>query len=178
MFLNKKPNGLLEEIITENNKSNIQVNQVKNTRGNYPFFTSGDAILEFNEYFVDNFNCFLNTGGNADVKCYYGKAAYSTDTWSITGKNNYSIYLYLLLSFIKPELQVKYFLGTGLKHLQKPMLKKKAIYIPTTNEIQSLNQFLEPVVKMISNNINENVKYKNLRDYLLPLLINGQATIS
>ncbi|UKI23783.1 MAG: hypothetical protein L6V88_05230 [Anaerotruncus sp.] len=42
--------------------------------------------MKWNEPFVDGRNCFLNTGGNADVKFYVGKAAYSTDTWSVSAK--------------------------------------------------------------------------------------------
>ena len=72
-FFSKKPNAKLKEILTEAEKSVIQVGEAKTSNGEYPFFTR-------NEPFVDGRNCFLNTGGNADVKFYVGKAAYSTDT--------------------------------------------------------------------------------------------------
>ena len=89
-FFSKKPNAKLKDILTEAEKSSIQVGEAKISNGKYPFFTSGSTILKWNEPFVDGRNCFLNTGGNADVKFYVGKAAYSTDTWSVSAKSEMS----------------------------------------------------------------------------------------
>ena len=70
-FFSKKPNAKLKDILTEAEKSSIQVGEAKTSNGEYPFFTSGATILKWNEPFVDGRNCFLNTGGNADVKFYF-----------------------------------------------------------------------------------------------------------
>ena len=56
----------LDKIIVELDKSSVQVNEAK-VQGSYPFFTSGEEILAFDDYFVDGFNCFLNTGGKENV---------------------------------------------------------------------------------------------------------------
>lgn len=56
---------------SQNDKSKVQVGEAKESDGEYPFFTSGEAILHWKEYFVDGRNCFLDTGGNADVKFYF-----------------------------------------------------------------------------------------------------------
>lgn len=139
-FFSKKPNSKLKDILVEADKSSVQVGEAKQSTGEYPFFTSGSAILKWDTPFIDGRNCFLNTGGNADVKFYVGEAAYSTDTWCISANNNMSDYLYLLLVSIKPELNQKFFQGTGLKHLQKPLLKDRPIYIPDFEELQAFNQ--------------------------------------
>lgn len=144
LFFNKQPNGTLHEVIIENNKSSVQVGEVKGAKGDLPFFTSGDAILEWNEPMINGRNCYLNTGGNADVKFYVGLAAYSTDTWCITANRNLEDYLYLLLLAIKPELNKKFFQGTGLNHLQKPLLKDRKIYIPNDKEIKEFNSKVQP----------------------------------
>ena len=177
LFFQKKSNGKLEDIIIENPKSTIQVGEAKDADGNYPFFTSGDAVLKWREPLVDGRNCFLNTGGNADVKFYVGKTAYSTDTWCISAKSGLSDYLYLLLKSIKPELNQKFFQGTGLKHLQKPLLKERPIYIPSEDEVKAFNSSVQPWFTMISDNIRESQRLTALRDWLLPMLMNGQATI-
>lgn len=178
LFFQKKSNGKLEDIIIENPKSAIQVGEAKDIDGEYPFFTSGDAVLRWCEPLVDGRNCFLNTGGNADVKFYVGKTAYSTDTWCISTKNDLSDYLYLLLKSIKPELNQKFFQGTGLKHLQKPLLKERPIYIPSEEEAKAFNNSVQPWFTIISDNIRESQRLTALRDWLLPMLMNGQATIS
>ena len=74
----------LGELISEAAKSPVQVNEAREHHGSIPFFTSGNEIILFDKKFVDGFNIFLNTGGNADIKAYKGAAAYSTDTWCIS----------------------------------------------------------------------------------------------
>ena len=177
-FFSKKPNAKLKDILTEAEKSSIQVGEAKISNGKYPFFTSGSTILKWNEPFVEGRNCFLNTGGNADVKFYVGKAAYSTDTWSVSAKSEMSDYLYLMLFSIRPELDQKFFQGTGLKHLQKPLLKDRPIYVPEKMELEAFNRQVMPMFDIISENTRENQQLTSLRDWLLPMLMNGQATIS
>ena len=176
-FGNKKANGVIGDIIVENSKSPIKVGEAKDTTGIYPFFTSGDSILEWNEYLVDGRNMFLNTGGNADVKFYVGKAMYSTDTWCITTNKDMSDYLYLYFKSIKKELNRKFFHGSGLKHLQKPLLKKEPIYIPSVDEIVDFNETIQPMFDTISSNMIESKKLVSLRDFLLPMLMNGQINV-
>ena len=177
-FYGKIPNGKLKDILVEADKSSVQVGEAKQSTGEYPFFTSGSAILKWDTPFVNGRNCFLNTGGNADVKIYVGEAAYSTDTWCISSNKNMSDYLYLLLISIKPELNQKFFQGTGLKHLQKALLKERHIYIPDFEELQIFNEQVNPMFNVISENTRENQELIALRDWLLPMLMNGQATIS
>lgn len=177
-FYGKIPNGKLKDILVEADKSSVQVGEAKQSTGEYPFFTSGSAILKWDTPFVNGRNCFLNTGGNADVKFYVGEAAYSTDTWCISSNKNMSDYLYLLLVSIRPELNQKFFQGTGLKHLQKPLLKDRDIYIPDFEELQIFNEQVNPMFNVISENTRENQELIALRDWLLPMLMNGQATIT
>ena len=72
-FFSKKPNAKLKDILVEADKSSVQVGEAKQSTGEYPFFTSGSAILKWDTPFIDGRNCFLNTGGNADVKFYVAK---------------------------------------------------------------------------------------------------------
>lgn len=178
LFFRKTPNGRIADIIIENEKSTIQVGEAKATTGTYPFFTSGEAILEWKNPLVNGRNCFLNTGGNADVKFYVGDCAYSTDTWCVSAKDELSDYLYLLLNTIKIELNQKFFQGTGLKHLQKELLKDRQIYIPSEKEIKSFNKIICPMFNMISEFTRENQELTRLRDWILPMLMNGQATVA
>lgn len=178
MFYKKKSNGKLDDIIVEQPKSPIQVGEAKEASGTVPFFTSGEAILKWPEALATGRNCFLNTGGNADVKFYVGKSAYSTDTWCISAKNDMADYLYLLFYSIRLELNLKFFQGTGLKHLQKPLLRDRSIYIPSDIELREFNIEVKPWLSMISDNIRESEELISLRDWLLPMLMNGQATIS
>lgn len=175
-FANKIPNGCIGDIILENKKSAIKVGEAKNIKGEYPFFTSGDSILEWNDYLVNGRNLFFNTGGNAGVKFYVGKAMYSTDTWCITTEK-YSDYLYFYFKLINKDLDRKFFHGSGLKHLQKPLLKQEQIYIPSEDEINKFNSKVQNMFDTISSNTLENKKLTELKDFLLPMLMNGQLNV-
>ncbi len=174
-FFRRSPNGKLDDIIIENPKSTIPVGDAKNIGGEVPFFTSGDSVLSWTDSLVDGRNIFLNDGGNAGVKFYVGKAAYSTHTYSISTKGNLADYIYLLLKVIEPELDKRFFTGTGLKNLRKDLLKGRAIYIPTGTEREQFNSIAQPCFTKISANLRENRRLTELRDWLLPMLMNGQV---
>ncbi|PUD71784.1 restriction endonuclease subunit S [Helicobacter pylori] len=173
-FKYKPKNAKLEQIIIENPKSSIMVKNAQKTQDKYPFFTSGDNILSYPKSIIDGRNCFLNTGGNAGIKFYVGKASYSTDTWCI-GANEFSDYLYLLLSSIKTHINQSFFQGTSLKHLQKNLLKKYPIYMPSAHEIKKFNQIIMPLLSLISINTRISKKLEQIRDFLLPLLLKQQV---
>lgn len=177
MFFDRKPNARLGDLLIEHPKSTVQVNDAKGFEGAYPFFTSGEAILRWNKPMTTDSICLLNTGGNADVKFYAGAAAYSTDTWCISATNGLTEYLYMLLQTIRKELDIKFFTGTGLKHLQKPLLKERPVYQPTSKEAARFNQIAVPAMALISENIRQNCELQTLRNWLLPMLMNGQATV-
>ncbi len=173
-FKYKPKNAKLEQIIIENPKSSIMVKNAQKTQDKYPFFTSGDNILFYPKAIIDGRNCFLNTGGNAGIKFYVGKASYSTDTWCICA-NEFSDYLYLLLSSIKTHINQSFFQGTSLKHLQKNLLKKYPIYMPSAHEIKKFNQTIMPLLTLISINTRTSKKLEQIRDFLLPLLLKQQV---
>ncbi|MCQ2661993.1 restriction endonuclease subunit S [Helicobacter pylori] len=173
-FKYKPKNAKLEQIIIENPKSSIMVKNAQKTQDKYPFFTSGDNILSYPKAIIDGRNCFLNTGGNAGIKFYVGKASYSTDTWCICA-NEFSDYLYLLLSSIKNHINQSFFQGTSLKHLQKNLLKKYPIYMPSAHEIKKFNQIMIPLLTLISINTRTSKKLEQIRDFLLPLLLTQQV---
>ena len=166
----------LGDIIVESKKSTVQVGEARLHNGNYPFFTSGAEILPYKDYFVDGAYCFLNTGGNADVKFYEGKSAYSTDTWCLSA-NEYSYWLYLYLESIKENMDQLFFSGSGLKHLQKDVFKKQVVCLPNKELIEQFNLIVSKLFKYQSKIIQENKELVALKERLLPLLINGQLNI-
>lgn len=163
-------------LITEREKSSVQVNETIGNYGEIPFFTSGDEIIMYNKSFTSGKNCFLNTGGNADVKYHIGDAAYSTDTWCISA-DDYSSYLYMYIDSIKKYLNVSFFSGSGLKHLQKDAFKNHLIVVPPKKQIQLFNETADKCFSKISKIKTENQSLTDFRNFLLPLLMNNQVKI-
>lgn len=167
----------LKNIIVENPKSKIKVSDVKND-GEIPFFTSGTDILSTSESIVSGLNCYLNTGGNADVKYYYGEASYSTDTWCITVENETKYILPFVLNKIKPSMDKVFFQGTGLRHLQKNLLREYQFCLPDSNVVKEFSKLASDIFKKQHYLLEENKKLESLKQFLLPLLMNGQVTIN
>ena len=160
--------------IIENEKSNIQVNKVENY-GNIPFFTSGEDILNCSESLVSGLNIYMSTGGNANIKIYFGEASYSTDTWCFNCSKN-TIYIYEYIMTIKQQINDNYFNGSGLKHLKKEAFKNILLCVPDNRVIEKFNYLILSFFKIISKYKYENQELSSLRDFLLPLLMNGQVT--
>ena len=164
----------LKELLVESKKSKIQVGVAKETSGEYPFFTSGEEILLYKDYLVDGPHCYLNTGGNADVKFYDGKASYSTDTWCISfGEYTYIINEYLQI--IKPQMDRLFFSGSGLQHLQKESFKQLNILVPDYEIVKKYNDIASHCYKQVTDIYLENNRLHSLKNTLLPLLMNGQV---
>jgi type I restriction enzyme, S subunit len=137
------------KIISGNNKSKIQVGQANDT-GKYKFFTSGEAVLKYDEWLVDGENLFMATGGVANVKYFDGECAYSTDTYSLKSSINTQL-LYYLLTLKIDKINYSLFEGTGLKHLQKPEFKDMVIHVPKDpKEQEKIAEILEKVDENIT----------------------------
>lgn len=108
----------------------------------------------------------------------YGKAAYSTDTWCVCGKGEYSFYLFCYLKSVIRSINDSFFAGSGLKHLQKDSLLLVNLYIPSEKELRKFNSIVKPAMETMTTLFLETKKLKQQRDFLLPLLMNGQATIA
>jgi type I restriction enzyme, S subunit len=158
--------NIVDKLIFENPKSKIQVNQANNT-GRYKFFTSGEAILRFDDFLIDGENIFLATGGVANINYYKGKCSYSTDTYTLKS-NIETKFLYYLLAQKIQFINYKLFEGTGLKHLQKKEFKDLKILFPESKEEQKkIVEILEIVDNTIEKTKELIEKNKKMKDGLM-----------
>lgn len=151
----------LGEIILENKKSSLR--SKGNEIGIYPFFVSGFNIKKIDKYLINDKSIFLPTGGNFFVHYFNGKAAYSTDTWSIKTKENADIkYLYYFLIFNQDFISKKLFKGATIKHLQKEDFRNIKIPLPSFSEQKRIVKILDEVFERIEK-AKENAE-KNLKN--------------
>lgn len=162
----------LGNLIKEQKKSSLKVSDAANF-GEYPFFTSGEAILKHTSKQLDGKNIFLATGGVANIKYYEGDAAYSTDTYAVTTKDELDTeYLYFDLLNILYYINANYFLGSGLKHLQKKDLKKHKIIFPENpSEQTTIARILSKVDEAIAQTEQLIAKYTRIKSGLMQDLL-------
>lgn len=161
----------LGEVIIENKKSPFKVEDADN-EGYYPFFTSGESILRHSKFIIDGENLLLSTGGTSYVYHYNGKASHSADTYSFKTKIN-ARFLYYTLQGKVNEITFRFFIGSGLEHLQKDDLKRNFIiafpeYLP---EQQKIAEILETVDDAIEKTDKIIEKYKRIKQGLMQDLL-------
>ncbi len=99
--------------------------------------------------------------------------ARGADGTQIINSNNAALTNYMLYLQIK-ELPV---IEQGYSRHYK-FLKEQCVLIPQKIYADKYNELIDPYLQKIRCNIEENYQLTMLRDYLLPLLMNGQVTIS
>ena len=68
--------------------------------------------------------------------------------------------------------------GSILKNVSQDTLRDLLVPIPPKDILTHFNQRVALIYEFMHNNLEETSKLQNLRDWLLPMLMNGQATIS
>jgi type I restriction enzyme S subunit len=66
--------------------------------------------------------------------------------------------------------------GTRMPRTKWEFMKKYLFAVPPQSLARDFNEFLKPFISKMENNVSENQQLTQLRDWLLPLLMNGQIT--
>lgn len=112
---------------------------------------------------------------------------------AITGENKFVIYCGFIIclklynqifkNYLLFTLQKNYEIisvkstGTIMPNVTQDTLKKIPLIEPPQEILQKFNATVEPMLDELNRKLLENQTLANLRDYLLPLLMNGQVTI-
>lgn len=106
------------------------------------------------------------------------KVSFGAFCAKIVAKDEYRFYLYcytqsdFMFSTIKNEC-----LGTNINNLNGSLVKAFKMVIPPNIIIKSFNEKVSSVYEKIGNNLMQNQQLSELRDWLLPMLMNGQVTV-
>lgn len=90
--------------------------------------------------------------------------------------NNYMLYAIVNSKDFK-NFALRYKSGTTVLHLNKNCFKEYTIKLPNYNTIKDLSKVFEGNYKKISQIVDENRKLEQLRDTLLPKLMNGEIDL-
>lgn len=110
---------------------------------------------------------------------HYKKFTYSMDLSkiNITSDKILPTYLYMTLRTDWYHKYIKRFAsGTNVRHLDTKGVERYTIELPPLELQQKFESVVRPMFEKINDALIENQELVNLRDWLLPLLINGQVT--
>ena len=108
----------------------------------------------------------------------YEECAVNSHVFILRTKENnlYQNYLYLTLQkeYIK-KILIDLSMKAAQPGLNQPSVESVPILIPSTDIIVKFNNIIDILFNKIFSNSNENKELTSLRDFLLPLLMNGQV---
>jgi len=144
--------------------------------GHYNFFTCGEEILKCDTHEFEGKAVLIAGNGNFNIKLYDGKFnAYQRTYVLISNEDKHYTVVYMavrnrirwLTSGSRGSI-VKFITKGDLEDILLPLPKDEKLDVFST-----LNTLSEKIAK----NIEENQKLAELRDWLLPMLMNGQVTV-
>lgn len=143
--------------------------------GQYPFFTCSNDTLKCNDYRFDSNSILIAGNGDFNVKHYKGKFNAYQRTYVITPFNEKYIGLF--------ELCCKQTIERFKKGSNGSIVK--FITLGDIQNIQMLDSGLDDLLKPFNDFLvkidvikKENQELASLRDFLLPMLMNGQVTFN
>jgi len=140
----------LSELIIERPKSTLKVRDSSEI-GAVPFYTSGVKIARHTEALCSGENIYIATGGKANFQFLDGPAAYSTDTYVVTGTNRIETkYLYYFLTSQTEYIGEHLFRGSALRHLSRPEFKELQVPLPSLPEQQRIVHLLDEAFEGIT----------------------------
>lgn len=190
-----KTSHLKEFALTASGGTPLSTNKEYYEDGNIPWINSG----ELNESYILNTNNFITKKGlnNSSAKIFpeqtllvalYGATAGKVSLLMIPACTNQAICAIIPINkiftlFLKFAISgmYKYLVnlstGSARDNLSQDVLKELKFIIPSNNLLNPFNERIDPIMGKISTNIKENQQLSTLRDWLLPMLMNGQVKV-
>ena len=111
----------------------------------------------------------------------YGNGGLNQHIFKVTSKNGYprSFYFYQLIHYVGVFKQIAEARKTTMGHITQDHLRQSTIVLPPNIDVANkLEEKLGPIFDAIVKNNQEIMALTKQRDELLPLLMNGQATVN
>ena len=128
---------------------------------------------------VRNGDVLFSWSATLEVKIWTGGiGALNQHIFKITSENfPRSFYYFELLRYLQHFKMIAELRKTTMGHITQDHLKQSRIAIPAIELIRMLDLKINPILDKIVKNKEENQKLSELRDWLLPMLMNGQVKV-
>lgn len=131
------------------------------------------------KYIINNGDILFSWSATLETQIWNkGKGVLNQHIFKVEPKNISKYYVYeQLSSYIGNFVKMAEARKTTMGHITTDHLKQSLIPIPPKHLLDSFDGKVSPLFEQMTNLHLENNKLISLRDYLLPLLMNGQITI-
>lgn len=131
------------------------------------------------EAIINDGDILFSWSATLDVKIWIqGKGALNQHIFKVTS-NQYpkSFYYFELLNYLQHFKMMAELRKTTMGHITQDHLKQAFICIPSDALLSGLDQILSPIFQKIIILKKQNQQLAQLRDFLLPMLMNGQVGV-
>jgi len=145
--------------------------------GSYPIYGSGGIMRHSDSFLYDSESILIPRKGSLGNLFYINEPFWCVDTIFYTQMKFPQSCKYLFYTTQNFNI-AKMNTGTAVPSMTTEILNNLTLVFPPTNTLKSFDDFLIPIFKK-KNKINiENQKLAELRDWLLPMLMNGQVKVN
>ncbi len=161
----------LLNVITGKEDANFAVEN-----GKYPFFTCSETIFSCDEYAFEGKAILIAGNGNFNVKLYEGKFNAYQRTYVLipNDEKHYSVIFYAVKDQLKKLSNSS--AGSIIKFITKGDVDNIPLVLPLIGNNELFIK-LNNITVLLEKNIEQNQELVKLRDWLLPMLMNGQVRV-
>ncbi|HEX7868579.1 MAG TPA: restriction endonuclease subunit S, partial [Chryseobacterium sp.] len=160
-------------------KGKLITEKTANRKGNVKVVSAG---LDFS-YFHSESNFLSNTitisasGANAGYINFWREPIFACDCTTVRGNNDFETFY--ILQFLKSVQEFIYSQarGSAQPHVYPKDIEALKIIIPNKEILHRYGEIVYSMNEKITNNLKQNQKLSLLRDWLLPMLMNGQVKV-
>ena len=146
-------------------------------------FTENSELVRPNipeKAIIQNGDVLFSWSASLEVKIWTGgKGALNQHIFKVSsGDYPKSFYYYQLLNYLQHFKMIAENRKTTMGHITQEHLQQSRIAIPPKELTKELDKIIAPIFSKRMNNEIENQKLTELRDWLLPMLMNGQVKVN
>ena len=131
------------------------------------------------EYIIKDGDIIFSWSGTLLIKIWCGnKCGLNQHLFKVTSKKYDKWFYFLWTNYhLKNFISIAKDKATTMGHIKRTDLEKSFVFIPPEKEYKKLNKILTPIFENIISNKIENNYLANLKNYLLPKLMNGEIDV-
>ena len=145
--------------------------------GIYPVYGSGGEMRKVSEYLYDGESVLMPRKGSLNNIMYINEAFWTVDTmfYSEMKLSNCAKYIYYTIKDID---FTRWDSGTGVPSMTSSTLYSIKLVKPQNETLKKFDEMISPLFEHMKQISEQNVVLTKQRDELLPLLMNGQASVN
>ncbi|MGV3030427.1 restriction endonuclease subunit S [Streptococcus suis] len=144
--------------------------------GNYPVYGSGGLMRKVEDYIFEGESVLIPRKGTLNNIMYVDEKFWTVDTMFYTHMKIDYVALYTYFS-IKDIDFTKLNTGTGVPSMTASILYQLQIINPNADILKNFDELVRTTYRMIFDNRKQNQELNQLREWLLPMLMNGQVKV-